>query len=95
MNRFGFVLLPERGNRREFFLSNNAGWAVHSDHSDARKAPAAVWFDTAQRRDLAMNEAATTWPGNIFCPVEVTNGIKCVPGPLANYNINERGVLPR
>lgn len=95
MNRFGFVLLPERENRIELFMRDNVGWAANSNHTDTSKAPAAMWFDTAGRRDLAMNEAATLWPGNLFCPVEVANGIKRAPGPVAAYNINERGVLPR
>ncbi len=95
MNRFGFILFPERDTGQEFFFRDTVGIVVNANHADNSKPPAAVWFETVGRRDSAMQEASHAWPGSLFCPVEVVSGIKRPAGPVTAYTINERGVLPQ
>jgi hypothetical protein len=102
MHRFGYVVLPD--DNRYGSIKHIAGVAngmctLHGNYEESsnhhKAPPPAVFYDSAEARDVEMQAMAKKFPGFLFAPIEVTSAQKYqVAKEPTHFIIDKRGVLP-
>lgn len=72
---------------RKFNETQNEGEEVY--------APNAVFYASAEQRDLALKELANRFVGYSFAPIEVTSTVRVAPGDMCVSSVSDKGVLPK
>jgi hypothetical protein len=95
MNRFGFIIVPEKGNTRSV-----TGLAVENGlqcnpETTPNGLPIAAWFIRSDNRDAEMDAYARQYPGITLAKVEITEGISYPPAQRASkFSFSEKGKIP-
>lgn len=98
MNRFGFIRAPEANLIKTFGNVENGMTPPYGDADRIGRhtePPTAVFYSSAESRDIEMQACAKKFPGTMFCPVELTKGMSfpAAKNP-AVVEISAKGVTP-
>jgi len=102
MNRYGIVVYPEEGNGAQFWPAMNYANGLYApamyddeDVNSRQKYPVAIFFETAEGRDVELTAMVSRWPNVMFCPITVEKGFKTQPNPKATaFEFSNKGILP-
>lgn len=66
-----------------------------AEYSGSPTAPYPIYFfQTMGARDTAVDILAKSFPGYSFAPLEIGSITQSVPGPIKQFTVSDRGLLP-
>jgi hypothetical protein len=92
MNRFGICCMPPENRQHEYTTGRQ--WSTRPADMGDSNPPPVLYFRTAEERDNGLIEMVKKFPSVMFGTFEVVSCSVTAVGPITNYSLSEKGLLP-